>query len=216
MFRAMCAVTMLFAMLLPGGALATAQVADRIQIDGEAHLLHTNPLASYLRERNWKPPRDAMWSTANWRGYVAHWEISGGQLVLKDVTVRIAVGESREDVEKSILPTLFPASQRVVASWYSGALVVPEGQVKNYVHMGYGSTFERYQVLRVASGRVVEHLHLSAEAFEAYRAEKFRMFTGTGAYREMLERLRNSGDGRTEADARDFIRDFAAEEYLAL
>lgn len=207
---------MLIAMLLPGGALATAQTADQIQIDGEEHLLHTNPLASYLQERDWKPPQDAVRSTANWRGYVAHWQISDGQLVLKDVTVRIAGSESREVVAKSILSTLFPASQRVVARWYSGALVVPEGQVKNYVHMGYGSTFERYQVLRVASGRVVEHLHLTAEAFETYRAAKFRVFTGTEAYREMLQRARTSGGGRTEADARDFIENFAAEQYLAL
>src|SRR3546814_16055167 len=61
--------------------------------------------------------------------------------------------------------------------WYSGALIVPDGKRTKYVHMGYGSSYERYQVLRIAAGRVVAHVKLSAGEFERYKAAKSEAFT---------------------------------------
>src|SRR3546814_7335855 len=78
---------------------------------------------------------------------------------LRDATILVAGEEAGDYTPKSILGDLFPSTEApVVADWYSGALIVPDGERTKYVHMGYGSSYERYQVLRIAAGRVVEHL----------------------------------------------------------
>lgn len=217
MSRGLSAIILAMILALPAVAFATAQIPDRIRIDGVEHSLNTNPLESHLADIGWKPPKDAAVSSANWRGYTASWEIAGEQLVLRDVVIRVAGSKPGEDVQKSILSDLFPsASVPVVASWYSGALIVPEGEMTHYVHMGYGSSYERYQVLRIAAGQVVEHKALSADAFERYKAEKFEAFTRTDEFRKSLEILRKQADGLTDEQRMDFMMSFYAERYLSL
>src|SRR3546814_1423132 len=137
----------------------------------------------------------AMVASANWRGYTASWEIADGRLVLRDATILVAGEEAGDYTPESILGDLFPSTEApVVADWYSGALIIPDGERTKYVHMGYGSSYERYQVLRIAAGRVVEHVKLSAGEFERYKADTFEAFTATEEYRQALAELdRQSG-----------------------
>jgi len=203
----------LFSML----AFATAQEPDRIRIDGQEYELNTNPLDAWLHARAWEPPEEVSISSANWRGYIASWAIADGRLVLRDVTIRVDGEEPGASTSKSILGDLFPsAAAPVVADWYSGALIVPGGEQTRYVHMGYGSSYERYQVLRIADGRVVDHVKLSAAEFERYKAEKFEAFTATEEYRTSLEELRKDADGLGDEQLRDFMMSFYAERYLSL
>lgn len=80
--------------MFPAMALATAQIPDRIRIDGQDYALNTNPLTPRLAASGWKPPEEAMVSSANWRGYTASWEITDGKLVLRDATILVAGEES--------------------------------------------------------------------------------------------------------------------------
>src|SRR3546814_16005637 len=99
--------------------------------------------------------------------------MSEGKVVLRDATFLVAGEEAGDYTPKSILGDLFPSTEApVVADWYSGALIVPDGERTKYVHMGYGSSYERYPVLRIAAARVVDPLKLSAEEFERYKADK--------------------------------------------
>ena len=143
-----------FLLAIPGIACATAQAPDRIRVGGEEYALNTNPLSGYLKKQAWRPPKDALIASANWRGHIAHWEIKDDQLVLTDVTIFIKSDE-HELVTRSILHDLFPSLTTVVADWYSGALIIPHGKITQYVHMGYGSSYESYQVIRVASGKII-------------------------------------------------------------
>ena len=94
-----------------------------------------------------------MHSSANWRGYVATWEVSNSTLLLRKVDVEIRDPKSSDNefktIERNVIADLFPDASHVVASWYSGALVIPRGKQVAYVHMGYGSTYERYTLLKV-------------------------------------------------------------------
>ncbi|MFC3716581.1 hypothetical protein ACFONC_10485 [Luteimonas soli] len=203
--------------MFPSMALATAQIPDRILIDGQDYALNTNPLTPRLVASGWLPPKEAMVSSANWRGYTASWEIADGKLVLRDATILVAGEEPGDYTPKSILGDLFPsAAAPVVADWYSGALIVPDGEMTHYVHMGYGSSYERYQVLRIVAGRVVEHVRLSADEFERYKADKFEAFTATEEYRKSLEELREQGDALSDEQLRNFMMSYYAEQYLSL
>src|SRR3546814_2005214 len=80
------------AAMFPAMALATAQIPDRIRIDGQDYALNTNPLTPRLVASGWLPPKEAMVSSANWRGYTASWEIADGKPVLRDGTTLVAGG----------------------------------------------------------------------------------------------------------------------------
>jgi len=54
------------------------------------------------------------------------------------------------------LNILFPESSgAVVATWYSGRLVIPRGKQIEYVHMDYLSRYERYTIIDIKEGVVV-------------------------------------------------------------
>ncbi|MDA7668775.1 hypothetical protein N8596_00735, partial [bacterium] len=55
---------------------------------------------------------------------------------------------------------LFPDETRppeapVFADWYSGELRIPEGDMIQYVHGGYGTTYERDRLILIERGRFV-------------------------------------------------------------
>lgn len=169
---------------------ATAQAPDYILIKGKEYALNTNPLQKHLEEIKWQPPKEARISSANWRGYIAKWEIKNGYLLLKNVTILVGVKKQGSDVRKSILRTLFSSKKAITASWYSGALIVPDGKQIQYVHMGYGSTYEHYQILRIELGKVIEHLSMTAEEFTQYKSDKFESFAKTDEFKKVYEEIK--------------------------
>ena len=61
-----------------------------------------------------------------------------------------------EDGTDATLATVFPDfPDRVFAHWYSGTIRIPQGKQLQYVHMGYGSTFERDLFLEIERGVIV-------------------------------------------------------------
>ena len=203
-------------LVLAATAGATAQVPDRILIEGREYALNTNPLESQLRDRHGFLPENVSRSTANWRGYVAHWAIDGDRLLLRKVEVRLYDAENESSSSVDLLTGLFPEGAPVAATWYSGALVIPDGRLVNYVHMGYGSTYAHYRVYRIARGRVVEALSMDAEQFRAWRERKFQAFRQTAQYREAVAHIRKESSDMSADDIDGFVRGFYAEQYLGL
>ena len=201
--------------LFPSLARATAQESDLILVDGESYALNTNPLTPKLLAMGWKPPANLVRSSSNWRGYVAEWKIEQSQLVLVNVTVETMEGDDHS-LRYSIREDLFPATPRVVAEWYSGALIIPDGEMVEYVHMGYGTSYDHYQVLRVSAGQVVEHLQMTGEEFEAYRQKKFEAFSRTQEFKDALEKLKKQYSGVSEEQHIQFLMEFESERYLSM
>lgn len=215
MIRLIRTAVLLCALAIPTLAQATAQQPDVLLIDGKEHALNTNPLQAHLEAKGWQPPKEGLISSANWRDYIAEWAVADGQLLLKDVTILVE-SKDEEMARKSILADLFPGKTKIVADWYTGALIVPDGKMVQYVHMGYGSTYEHYQVLRVSSGRVIEQLSMSAEEFKQYRARKFEAFKRPDEFKKAYAELKRDSQGMTEEQMLGFMASFFAERYLAL
>ncbi len=206
----------LIASLLPAIGLATAQWPDVIHIDGEKHSLNVNPLRELLTQKNWQRPENAMVSSANWRGYIATWEIRDGQLVLVDATIRIMKTSHRDYDEHSIVPELFPSAAGAVrADWFSGALIIPQGELVHYVHLGYDSLYQGYQVIRIDVGQVIEHLQLSSEEFVAYKDRKFEEFITTAEFRKAFQGLRDQDDPMPDEEIIGFLKSVMTDRYLA-
>ena len=204
------------AMAISPAVKATAQASDRMIVEGQEFALNTNPLETQLEQKQWKPPEDAVRSSANWRGYIATWEIKDDKLFLKDATIEVSDSKDEDEyLLKSITAELFPGASEVFADWYTGALIVPDGEMTDYVHMGYGSSFDHYQVFRVQAGKVVEHLSMTGVEFEAYKEKKFAAFRKTDTYAKAYADFRKQAPGLSEAHAEDFIKSYFAEAYLS-
>ncbi|MDA0999636.1 MAG: hypothetical protein O2807_03835 [bacterium] len=135
-------------LLTAGGAFATAQEGDVLIFEGKRHRLLSNPLESYLLERKAYPMFEVR-RTSNWRGYVATWKIEDGTFYL--IGLAAWVRGKKVDVRY-----VFPGHKgKTKATWYSGALRVPQGKMLRYVHMGYGSVFERDLIFTIREGKVV-------------------------------------------------------------
>jgi hypothetical protein len=205
--------------LAPPPAGATAQVADVLVLDGEKVPLHTNPLQPYLDANPESVPKFSPGSTANWRGYVATFAIRNGMLIVDRVEVsRWEKAAGREESVRrveDVVTRVFGGRDDVPATWYTGVLVIPRGRLVNYVHMGYGSTYERYTVIRVQSGHVLQRLDMTAEEFDAYRKARFEAFRKTPEYRAKAAALSSRRDGMDEASIEDFLYHFESEHYLS-
>ena len=127
----------------------TAQIAERLTFEGQQVALLTNPLDLYFELGGLNPGFQST-STALWRGYVGSWEVVNDRLYLVCLN---GVLESGEDAN---LESVFPGfTERVFAHWYSGTLRIPQGKRIEYVHMGYGSTYERDVLLTLQNGVVI-------------------------------------------------------------
>src|SRR5256885_10172569 len=119
---------------------ATGQRGDILFLDGKKHFIFTNPLSPFLDKNPEKLPESKIVSTSLWRGYVATWEVRNDRLVLIDVGML----RSDSDDLRSVMSEMFPSQKDVLADWYSGHVIIPNGKLLNYVHMGYASTYKKY------------------------------------------------------------------------
>ncbi|HMI38114.1 MAG TPA: hypothetical protein VK505_10875 [Steroidobacteraceae bacterium] len=193
-------------------ARATGQAPDIIEIDGKEADLNTNPLAPYLSAHPEQRPTSDVVSSGLWRGYIAHWQIAEGALRLVKVEVLAGGGSSGGEDMKDVTAQYFPQAP-LVATWYSGALIIPRGELVNYVHMGYASTYEAYTVVVVKNGIVAKRDELPLAQFEAYRRLKFDEFKSTKLYAAEFKRARKQMKSSTMAE--QFLFEFYAEQYLS-
>ena len=127
----------------------TAQIAENLRYQGEDVAMCTNPLGDYFAMGGVNPRFESN-CTALWRGYVGSWEIVDERLYL------VGLSGTLEDGTYATLATVFPDfPDRVFAHWYSGTIRIPQGKQLQYVHMGYGSTFERDLFLEIERGVIV-------------------------------------------------------------
>lgn len=79
-------------------------------------------------------------STACWRGYIGTWEIKDDHFFLKSLRGRYKVR----------------AEEGIHALWFTGVLRVPQGELLQYVHMGFGSVYEKEIHVKIEDGIVVK------------------------------------------------------------
>jgi hypothetical protein len=198
---------------------ATAQQGDMLLLDGKKYSIYTNPLAPYLEANPGKLPKSDVISTALWRGYVATWEVKDDHLLLIDVSILKSVsknGEKETSTElSSVMSKMFPNEKTVAASWFSGHVIIPDGKLVQYVHMGYGSTYEKYIVLRIEKGAVTRKWNPDAGEFIKFRDAQFASFKNTEEYHKAIAEAAKEG-GMSPQQNEEFLRQFYSERYMSM
>ncbi|MEI8086199.1 MAG: hypothetical protein WCG93_08290 [Paludibacter sp.] len=126
----------------------TAQQGEILLYKGKKTTMASEPLNEYLDNR--KDIRFFSPHTACWRGYFGKWKIAYKKLYL---THLVAYIEGYEVVD---LNYLFPGQKNVFANWFSGVIIIPQGEMLEYRHMGYESIFESELLLTFKEGVLME------------------------------------------------------------
>jgi hypothetical protein len=139
----------------------TAQISEIVTYQDRQYTLLCTPLASYLNlPGKGKPFR--VESTALWRGYVGKWHVEDNRLYL------VAIQGTFQDGSRASLAGLFPdlatsasakdgsRPTRIFADWFTGTLRLADGELVNYVHGGFASSFAREIFMELEHGVVLK------------------------------------------------------------
>ena len=191
---------------------ATAQFPDKINYNGKEYNLNSNPLEVYFEKNPNKRPKSEVRSSALWRGYVATFEIIDNQLFLKDIEIQYRDTTSKGSNNynwKSVLNEVFADQKNIQVDWYTGLLVLPQGKVVNYVHMGYGSTYQHYTILEFNKGVLTQEKQFKRKAYEKFKEKQFQVFKQTEDYHKMKSDLLQKGNSEEFIDS--FLRSYVTE-----
>ncbi len=203
-------VILLFIMITIGKT--TSQFPDILFYKGEKISLYSNPLESFFNEGNPKPESlfydfenyqdstfDIKISTACWRGYIATWEILDNQLLL--IEISDCFEEEKADLEK-LFPNL-TSEDKVLANWFSGLLVLPFGEIVEYIHMGYASLYEEYKVLEIKNGILTKEKEFTSDEYLKFKKHQFEQFKKTPEYKKQFDELMD--DDSTPEEIENFL-----------
>ncbi|MFG1376892.1 hypothetical protein [Xanthobacter autotrophicus] len=201
----------------------TAQSPERIILDGRPHALYAQPLYRLLKSFRIDPGQyGECWTTANYRGYIATWDIADGYLRLLHLDV---LGRECEEspIPLELRTKLLRAGAArdfpLPAHWFTGRLRIKLGRRLIYSHQGYSHWFERERVITLKQGRVVRVREVDTKAMLEWHLKRHPEMVDflNGKDRGMpgpLVWFDNSDDDDWEADW--WPPDFGPEEYRAL
>ena len=138
--------------------LATAQTPDILIYKSDTLFIYANPLEQLYKDESQRPKffgqREGCNSTNCWRGYQAKWQIIDNQLYL----IGIYSCCYPDDNLKADLTELFGEkciNGVVKAEWVTADILAPQGELLYYVHMGYGSLYEKELELNIENGKLI-------------------------------------------------------------
>jgi len=123
----------------------TAQAQERLIYEGEETSMAFCPPLPLKNKRIKENGENFIHSTGCWRGYVGSWEIKEGHFYL------IGLSGNYELIGKEPL----------FADWFSGVIRIPKGERLGYVHMGFGSVYEKELHIKILNGVVVDYREIS-------------------------------------------------------
>ena len=127
----------------------TAQIAEKLNYEGRQFSMCSEPLSAFFDLGGYQPYFESN-NSALWRGYHGEWDIKDKRFYMIGLQ-----GVLLEGADAS-LETIFPGfPDRVFAHWYSGTIRIPQGKILEYVHMGYGSTYESDLMIDIEKGIVI-------------------------------------------------------------
>jgi len=204
--------TLAFSLFLGLNVFATAQFPDKIIYNGKEYSLHSNPLEAYFEKYPDKRPKGGIMSTALWRGYVATFEVKENQLFLKDIEIEYNDTSSAKGHQfkwRSVLKEVFPDQKDLKIDWLTGLLVISYGKLINYVHMGYGSTYENYILLEIEKGDLRKEKQFKYKEYEKFKERQFHVFKQTDEYQKLKTDLQKDGSSDEFIDS--FLKSYVTQ-----
>jgi len=125
----------------------TAQLNEMIMYEGKlSSMAFCPPLPENdsriikLKDDEIKKKYPMLFSTACWRKYVGMWKIEDGKFYLIKILGRYKI----------------TSDSPIFADWFSGVLRIVEGEKLLYVHMGFGTVYEKEIHIKISKGVVIK------------------------------------------------------------
>ena len=80
---------------------------------------------------------------------------------------------------RSVMAKMFPDQNEVLADWFTGNIIIPDGELVSYVHMAYASTYSKYIILQVKNGAITRNWTAESAEFIKFRDAQFAAFKKT-------------------------------------
>jgi ABC-type ATPase with predicted acetyltransferase domain len=103
--------------------------------------------------------------------------------------------------------------EKMKVDWFNGLLVLPQGNLVNYVHMGYESLFEYYKLIEVENGNYIKEFDLNFEQYNKYRNAQYEMYRKTKDYEIIFNEL---NDGTMSDELLDYFIRTDEIEYRSI
>ena len=164
----------LFFCLFATTAYGTKQEPEKILYKGQEYRLANVPLKRFFDVNHPKPKEFRSTRTNCSRGYVGTWEIKDKQLYLKSLSKSFRGNIADE----ALFSLIFKQKPPIKATWYTGALRIPQGQFlrwvntrvysiyeDEYLHAGFQRAnvfwiYEKDLYFRVEKGNIISEHHI--------------------------------------------------------
>lgn len=175
-----------FVFLVSVSSFATSQVPDYLIIEKDTLAIQSNPLEGYFKDHPIPEKLITNLSIANWRGYVAYFKFIDGKLVVENIYKEDYKENSNGMTDyflTSIYKDVFGTNVTFECNYYSGLLICPSGKIVQYVHMGYSSLYENYNLIEIRNGINLKSKKLTAKEFYQFKRDYFKYFKRTEEYK---------------------------------
>lgn len=148
MLRSSLKVALLF-FLSVSVASATWQIPDTLIYEGKEYAIYTDLLDPYFKKYPDRNPKDEDYScSADWNGYRAVFEISDGELKLKDIYKNACDRSTKSALLKAV-----PDGKPLKIDWYSGVLISMDGENPGDSYSReFLTSFAKYSLSRSTKG----------------------------------------------------------------
>ena len=171
---------------------STPQIPDKlIYQETEYEWYGYSPAVDYFEKKNFKPPKEAIETTANYGVFLFTYSIEQDSLYLTDVEILVSIGNDNgpPDLgEKSVFKLYFPNTDKVLMENYSNIQVIPFGDQIKSTKKGW-TTFhsENYLVFDFKNGAVINDLKLNYKQYQKLKKEQFQKFKRSNNYKTQIE-----------------------------
>ena len=199
----------LFSLLISLKVFATDQVLDILMYNGKKYEWKSfNPGRDYIKKFDFKVPKDAIETTANYGFYTFTYTIENDSLYLTDIT--ILVRKERGIDSRSVFKDFFKDKEKIIME-YSKIQTFPyEKQIDVTKSNWTDIHFTNYLLFEFKNGRVEKNYDLNYKRFLKLKKNLFLKFKQTEEYTKSketeIENLENFNDFRPEK--------FSMETYL--
>ena len=145
------AIPLLLIYFFIGKSYATEQVPDLLVYNKDTVYIYSNPLQEkeHLLTKDNRFLKLSCSSTACWRRYQATWELIDDKLYLTKVS---SCCNPNITADLNLIFKEEISDQKVLATWYTGKIVVPIGEKLFGKHMGYSNVHQYEDILEVTNG----------------------------------------------------------------
>ncbi|WPO79470.1 hypothetical protein [Flavobacterium sp. KACC 22761] len=185
-----------FFLLFSFKSFATAQVPDYLIVGKDTLRIQSNPLEGYLKDHPIPENLITSVSSANWRGYIAYFKFLNGKLVVENIYKEDYVEKENGNSSSSLVSIykeIFGKQKNFECNFYSGLLICPSGKMLQYVHMGYSSLYENYELIEIKNGVNIKSKKFNAEEFQKFKIDYFRYFKHTEEYKSQFKEFKEMG-----------------------